>query len=827
MSKKDYFLMFLLFLCGNVAYSQTFQFAKNLGGIDDETCLSIAVDASGNVYSTGWFEGTADFDPGPNTFDLTASAFKSIYVSKLDPNGNFIWALDFGHDYTNEGFSIKTDNNGNVYIAGQFQDTTDFDPGPSVYNLVPNGWSGAFILKLDSNGNFIWAKDCGGSNSNAGNSLTIDQNGNVYLIGEFGGTGDFDPGSSVYNLTAQGIEDAFILKLDALGNFIWAKQIGQTSYTTGESICTDGSGNVLVTGTFSSTVDFDPGPGVFNLTSLGSTDVYVLKLDSTGNFIWAKSYGSQGTYVVSKSMDADTTGNVYVTGTFNGTVDFDPGPVTENLVSTGNQDAYAIKLDTSGNYVWAINMGGTSTDLGSAIKVQPSGDVYIAGSFYQSADLDPSPAFYNLTSPSQSDYNMFVSKVDNDGNFEWAKNLYANYTIFGNTITLDAADNIYIGGRFYTSADFDPGPTAYTVNSNGGYDAYIVKFKECGNPHSTVNAFSCDSVTVNGMTYYQSGSYTQFYNNTLGCDSNIVVNVAIGTNSISQTACDSFVFGSNVLYNSGSYVDTFQLANNCDSIVNLTLTILNSTTNSITQSGCDSLVVNGQTYTASGTYTQTFINSQGCDSILTLNLTVDNPSTNSITQSGCDSLVINGQTYSASGTYNQTLINSQGCDSILTLSLTINSAIAVVSQNDLVLSATPSGATYQWLRCNPYEVLTGETSSTYVVTSNGEYAVIVTQNGCSDTSNCVAFTDVGLEDLFFEGISIYPNPTNEKIVVTTKNEFKNAELLVFNMLGELIYKREELSGTELEIDLRGYAKGLYTLELKEGHKVSRVKVMKQ
>jgi hypothetical protein len=925
MSKKSFFLIFLLFLFGNVTYSQTFQFAKKLGGIDDESCLSIAVDALGNIYSTGWFEGTADFDPGPNAFNLTASAFKSIYVSKLDPNGNFLWALDFGHDYTNQGFSIEVDNNGNVYVAGQFQDTTDFDPGPSIYNLIPNGWSGAFLLKLDSSGNFIWAKDCGGYNSNMGNSLALDQNGNVYLTGEFGGMGDFDPGPSVYNLTAQGTQDVFILKLDSLGNFIYAKQIGQTSYTTGESICTDGSGNVFVTGNFKTTVDFNPGSGIFNLTAAGSDDVYVLKLDSTGNFIWAKSYGSQGTYVVSKSIDVDTAGNAYVTGTFHATVDFDPGPTTNNLVSIGAQDAYAIKLDANGNYVWAINMGGTSTDLGEAIKVQPSGDVYIVGSFYKSADFDPGPAFYNLTSPSQSDYNMFVTKVDNNGNFKWAKNVYANYTAYGYAITLDTADNIYIGGRFYTSADFDPGPTVHTVNSNGSHDAYVLKLKECGQPHSTVNVFDCDSVTVNGITYNSTGSYTQLYNNSMGCDSNVVVNVVIGTNMISQTACDSFVFGSNVLYNSGSYADTLVSANNCDSIVNLNLTINYSTNNSITQSACDSLLINGQSYTASGMYTQTLVNSKGCDSILTLNLTIyhattnsitqsacdsllingqtytasgvftqtytnlqgcdsvltlnltinhattnsitqsacdsllingqtyttsgiytqilvnsqgcdsiltlnliiGNTTTNSITQSACDSLLINSQTYTASGTYTQTLVNSQGCDSIITLNLTINSPIAAVSQNGLLLSATPGGTTYQWINCNPYDLLTGETNLTYTITSNGEYAVIVTENGCKDTSNCILFNNVGLEDIFLEGVSVYPNPTDGKIVIRTKNEFNNVQLQVFNAIGQLIYKKEGLSGSELEIDLHNYSKGLYILELKGGHHVNRVKVMKR
>ena len=205
---------------------------------------------------------------------------------------NFEWAKSMGATSWDYSYGITTDASGNVYVTGFFYDTVDFDPGVGIFNLIANGSTDdAFIQKLDTGGNFIWAISIGGTFSDNGQSITTDTLGNLYITGHYGSTVDFDPGVGIFNLTSNGSSDVFILKLDASGNFIWAKSMGGTSTDEGRSITIDVSSNVYITGYFQDTADFDPSGAIFNLTSNGNRDIFIQKLDTSGNFIWAKSMG--------------------------------------------------------------------------------------------------------------------------------------------------------------------------------------------------------------------------------------------------------------------------------------------------------------------------------------------------------------------------------------------------------------------------------------------------------------------------------------------------------------------------------------------------------
>jgi hypothetical protein len=201
----------------------------------------------------------------------------------------------------------------------------------------------------------------------------------------------------MYNLTSAGGVNIFISKLDASGNFIWAKSMGGLLDSYANFIAVDGFGNVYTTGAFYGMADFDPGTGTYNLTSLGNTDIFLSKLDSSGNFIWAKRTGStqqdQGNCII-----ADTLGNIYISGFFTGIVDFDPGAGIVNLSSAGSADIFILKLNTSGNFIWARNLGGSSVDESSSLTSDPFGNIYITGDFQAIADFDPAPGIYNLTS---------------------------------------------------------------------------------------------------------------------------------------------------------------------------------------------------------------------------------------------------------------------------------------------------------------------------------------------------------------------------------------------------------------------------------------------
>ena len=473
LQKVLFVCMLALFGLSNNANAQALQWAKAMGGADDDYGLSIALDGSGNVYTIGYFLGTADFDPGAGVFNLTSAGYYDIFISKLDASGNFVWAKAMGGAYLDYGSSIALDGSGNVYTTGYFAGTVDFDPGAGVFNLTSPGSEDIFISKLDASGNFVWAKSIGGADQDNGYSIALDGSGNVYTTGYFFGTSDFDPGAGVFNLTSAGSGDIFVSKLDASGNFVWANAMGGPNYDYGYSIAIDGSGNVYTTGDFDGTADFDPGAGVFNLTSAGYYDIFISKLDASGNFVWANAMGgADSDYGYSIALDGS--GNVYTTGEFSGTADFDPGAGVFNLTSAGYGDIYISKLDASGNFVWAKAMGGAYFDRGYSIALDGSGNVYTTGFFEGTVDFDPGAGVFNLTSAGYGD--IFISKLDASGNFVWANAMGGADTDCGSSIALDGSGNVYTTGIFEGTVDFDPAAGVANLTSAGNYDIFVAKY---------------------------------------------------------------------------------------------------------------------------------------------------------------------------------------------------------------------------------------------------------------------------------------------------------------------------------------------------------------
>ena len=256
--------------------------AHALGGSGDDQGFSIAVDGSGNVYTTGSFQGTADFDPGASVFNLSGAS-GNVFVSKLDASGNFLWAKAMGGTGNDQALDVAVDASGNVLTTGYFQDTADFDPGAGIFNVGTMGGLDVFISKLDVSGNFLWVKALGGADSDQGFGIAVDNSGNVYTTGSFEGTADFDPSLSVLDLTSAGLVDIFISKLDASGDPVWTRTMGSAGSDQALGIALDATGNAYTTGSFEGVVDFDPGAALLNLTSAGLVDIFVSKLSRAGS----------------------------------------------------------------------------------------------------------------------------------------------------------------------------------------------------------------------------------------------------------------------------------------------------------------------------------------------------------------------------------------------------------------------------------------------------------------------------------------------------------------------------------------------------------------
>ena len=393
------------------------------------------------------------------------------------------WGGALGSTGSDSGTGIALDNTGHVYTTGSFTGTTDFDPGPGVYNLTSAGTNDIYVTKFDTSGTLIWARTMGGAFSDGATSIVVDDAGNVYTTGGFCGTADFDPGMGTFTLTAAttGQNDIFVSKLDADGNFVWAKGVvGGTWWDAGFGIALDPVGNVVVTGRFyyqGGPRDFDPGPGTFYLTA-GHEDIFVLKLDGDGNFIWAVDFGTAPDESRGYSIAVDDAGNILTTGYFRGTVDFDPGPGTFDLTSPGTWSIFYLKLDPDGMLVWAKSLPiSTSTyhnegGYGGKIAIDADGNLLTTGRYSGTIDLDPGVATVEVTAVGL--YDIYVCKYTAAGELVWARSIGGAAHDEGYGITARADGSVMVVGTFRATADLDPGPSALELTSTGGDDAFIL-----------------------------------------------------------------------------------------------------------------------------------------------------------------------------------------------------------------------------------------------------------------------------------------------------------------------------------------------------------------
>ena len=450
--------------------------ARTWGGSFQDSGGGVATDDSGNVYITGSFEGTVDFDPdGGDTH--TSNGEADVFLSKFDSTGNFLWVRTWGGLKKEHSFGVTLDGSENVYVVGDFFDTVDFDPDGGDPH-TSNGALDAYLSKFDSSGNFQWARTWGGLEMEQGFGITLDGSENVYVVGTFAETTDLDPDGGDQH-TSNGTNDCFLSKFDSSGNFEWGRTWGGISIDLSVEVAAEGAGNVYVTGFFSDTVDFDPGGGD-SRTSNGLWDIFLTTFDSSGNFQWVQTWGgsmSDG----AGGVDSDGFGNVYVTGSFKETVDFNPGggdPHTSN----GDGDAFLSKFDSSGNYMWARTWGGSMHDSGQEVDVDGSGHVYVTGYFYETVEFNPGGGDVHT---SNGLVDAFLSTFDSTGNFNWARTWGGTGKDGGGSVSADEAGYIYVVGFFNDLVDFAPtGPPCYDNldehKSNGNYDAFLVKYSMDG-----------------------------------------------------------------------------------------------------------------------------------------------------------------------------------------------------------------------------------------------------------------------------------------------------------------------------------------------------------
>lgn len=476
-----------------VAQNPAYNFALGIGSTDFETSSDIAVDASGNMYVTGSFKGTVDFDPGTGTVNLTSvTTGPDIFIASYDATGTYRWAFSVGGtpptgmSSDNHGRSIAVDESGNVVVSGNFIGTMDFDPGAGSTMLSAGTWN-TFVAKYTPTGNFLWAFKIG-PYSSAYNDVAIDAAGSVVVVGTFRGTHDFNPGSGTANLSSAKVSskknaasslDIFVAKYSSTGAYQWAFRIGNQHQDWVDAVDIDDNGNIYITGMFgevSSTVDFNPGSGTANLTGYGT---YVARYSSAGAYLWA--FKLAAVYPVGSGRIAvEGGGSVVVSGGFQGTVDFDPSSGTASLtgVSTnGRYDIFIARYSSAGSYQWAFTPAAEGSANG--LIIDGSGDVYVTGIFEGVNDFDPGSGTVSLPTQPYT-YAGFAASYSAAGAYQWAFSMPG--VAHGRGIATDNGGDIYLTGEFgataYPTVDFDPSEATANLTAAGDCDIFLATYTE-------------------------------------------------------------------------------------------------------------------------------------------------------------------------------------------------------------------------------------------------------------------------------------------------------------------------------------------------------------
>jgi len=470
---------------------------QRIGGTSLDYATGSAVDVAGNLYVTGYFAGTVDFDPSAGSDPHSSAGHFDIYVTRQNADGSYGWTRTFGGTDADYAQGVTVDSLGDIYVTGNFYGSVDFDPTAAVDNHTSAGNYDAYITKLYSDGRYGWTRTIGGSSIDYGMGITVDSFNNIYTTGFFAGSIDFDPTTGVDNRSSGAGYDAFITKLLPDGSYGWSEIIGGNGNNYGYAIAIDAADNIYLSGQFSGLVDFDNGPGLAKHTSNGGFDVFVTKLQADRSHLWTQVFGGATADDYSYGIAVDDLENVYLTGTFVGSVDFDSDAVNSDLhTSNGKTDAYLVKFNADGTYGWARTHGGSENDYGFTVAIDSVGHVLMGGGFAQTVDFDPGTGndshtakFY--TAPAMNSgvasTDIYLTRYKNDGRYDWTyvpEQGTSRHDML-RSIAVTSDGGFYLVGDFnysaysyaydsYRNIDFDPDPAVFEWHTASRYNDVFV-----------------------------------------------------------------------------------------------------------------------------------------------------------------------------------------------------------------------------------------------------------------------------------------------------------------------------------------------------------------
>ena len=472
-------LVFMIFAIAP-AQSSSGGYVNTWGGTSLDQCTGVVTDNNGNVYVTGEFMHKIDLDPGPREEFRTTHGDRDIFLTKFDNQGALQWTRTWGSKSEEYGKPMAIDKDGFIYVTGIFTNTCNFDPGTGRISKTAAGGCDVFLCKYSPDGTLVWTFTFGGTDWDWGQDVATDSQGDVYITGNFKGAPKFGGGQISEERISYGLSDAYLSKITSDGKFLWVRNWGSGNHENGRNVEVDSHDNIYVVGAISSPhVDCDPGAGVNTISTNGGQDPYISKFDKNGKYLWTKSWGG---YSNDAAIDLalDQSDNLYITGFFQEDVDFNPGEGVNKLVSNGSYDAYLLKLNSNGGYLWAKSWGSEARDDPQSVYCHGSGSVYVAGVYRETCDFDTGNGVTEVTSEGRAD--IFLTKFGSDGSFKWVRNWGGIEDDAPKAVVTDKNGTIYLAGYFSSqNLDFDPGDGEYKLSSVGAQDAILIKLNSNGN----------------------------------------------------------------------------------------------------------------------------------------------------------------------------------------------------------------------------------------------------------------------------------------------------------------------------------------------------------